>query len=61
MKGYFIDSDTMQELWVRLTEIDLDNVNEVSDALGFAKGVIYPTKLADYAVIIPNESEGKNE
>jgi len=38
MKGYFIDSDSMNELWVRITEIDLENVNEVRDALGFAKG-----------------------
>ncbi len=59
MKGYFIDSDTMQELWERLTEIDLDDVNAVRDALGFAKGILYPIKLADYAVINPNESEAK--
>lgn len=60
MKGYFIDSDSMNELWARLTEIDLENVNAVRDALGFAKGILYPIKLEDYAVIInQNESEHK--
>ncbi len=48
MKGYFIDSDTMQELWIRLTTIDLNNANEVIDALGFTKGVLYPIQEADY-------------
>ena len=57
MKGYFIDSDTMDELWERLTKIDLNNANEVIDALGFAKGALYPTKLADYEVKL----EGRDE
>lgn len=56
MKGYFIDSDTMQELWIRLTTIDLDNANEVIDALGFTKGVLYPIQEADYE---EKESEDK--
>ena len=59
MKGYFIDSDTMQELWERLTEIDFNNINEVLNALGFAKGILYPIKLADYEEIKPKESEDK--
>ena len=50
MKGYFIESNTMDELWERLTNIDLSNSNEVIDALGFAKGVLYPTKLEDYEI-----------
>ena len=57
MKGYFIDSDTMQELWIRLTTIDLNNANEVIDALGFAKGVLYPIQEADYEEVKPKESE----
>jgi len=59
MKGYFIDSDTMDELWERLTEIDLNNLNEVIDALGFAKGVLYPVNLANYEII--KDMEDKNE
>ena len=59
MKGYFIDTDTMQELWIRLTTIELDNVNEVIDALGFTKGVLYPIQEADYKEIKPKESEVK--
>ena len=59
MKGYFIDSDTMQELWARLTEIDLSNLNEVIDALGFAKGILYPINLADYEKVKLKESEDK--
>ena len=62
MKGYFIDSDSMSELWARLTEIDLDNVNSVRDALGFAKGILYPINLGDYEKVKPlhkAESEDK--
>lgn len=59
MKGYFIDSDTMQELWIRLTTIDLNNANEVIDALGFTKGVLYPIQEADYEKVKPKESEDK--
>lgn len=57
MRGYFIDSDTMQELWIRLTKIELDNLNEVMDALGFAKGVLYPIREADYEEVKLKESE----
>ena len=53
MKGYLIDSDSMQELWTRITEIDLENENEVRDALGFAKGILYPIKLGDYEEVKP--------
>lgn len=60
MKGYFIDSDSMCELWTRLTEIDLDDENSVRDALGFTKGILYPIKLADYVKITnQNGSEHK--
>ena len=60
MKGYFIDSDSMQELWARITEIDLENVNEVRDALGFTKGILYSTKLEDYEKInLKREKEQK--
>ena len=62
MTGYFIDSDSMSELWVRLTEIDLDDVNSIRDALGFAKGILYPIKLGDYEEVKPlhkAESEDK--
>lgn len=55
MKGYFIDSDTMDELWTRLNEVNLNNLNGVIDALGFAKGVLYPTKLADYEIKLGKE------
>lgn len=58
MKGYFIDRDSMEELWTRITEIDLENVNEVRDALGFAKGILFPIKIGDYEEIKPQESEG---
>lgn len=61
MRGYFIDSDTMQELWIRLTKIELDNVNEVMDALGFAKGVLYPIHEADYEEIKPKVCQNKAE
>lgn len=57
MKGYFIDSDTMQELWERISEIDLDNSNEVAYALGFAKGILYQINLADYEEVKRKESE----
>lgn len=57
MKGYFIDNDSMQELWVRITEIDLENVNEVRDALGFAKGILYPIKLGDYEKVKSEREE----
>lgn len=59
MRGYFIESDTMQELWIRLTKIELDNINEVMDALGFAKGVLYPIHESDYEEVKPKESEVK--
>ena len=61
MRGYFIDSDTMQELWIRLTKIELDNINEVIDALGFTKGVLYPLHEADYEEVKPKESEVRND
>lgn len=62
MKGYLIDSDSMQELWVRIAKVDLENENEVRDALGFAKGILYPIKLRDYEEVKPlpkSESEDK--
>lgn len=61
MRGYFIDSDTMQELWIRLTKIELDNLNEVMDALGFAKGVLYPIKEADYEEVKPKVCQDNAE
>ncbi|MBQ1294658.1 MAG: hypothetical protein IIY21_11505 [Clostridiales bacterium] len=57
MKGYFVDSDSMNELWARLTEIDLENVNEVRDALGFTKGMLYPIKLGDYEEVKTRREE----
>lgn len=60
MKGYFLDSDTMDELWERLTGIDLNNSNEVIDVLGFVKGVLYPIKLADYEIKLKG-SEGEQQ
>lgn len=57
MKGYFIDSDSMNELWERLTEIDLENVNEVRDALGFTKGILYPINLGDYKEVKPKREK----
>jgi hypothetical protein len=57
MKGYFIDNDSMNELWARLTEIDLENVNEVRDALGFTKGILYPIKLGYYKEVKPKKEE----
>ena len=59
MKGYFIDSDTMQELWSVLTTTDLSNANEVYDALGFTRGILYPIKLGDYEKVKLKESEDK--
>jgi len=57
MKGYFIDSDSMNELWARLIEIDLENVNEVRDALGFTKGILYPIKLGNYEEVKPERKK----
>lgn len=57
MKGYLIDSDSMNELWERLTDINLENVNEVRDALGFAKGILYPIKLGDYKRVEMTEKQ----
>ena len=57
MKGYLIDSDSMQELWERITEIDLENINEIRDALGFTKGILYPIKLGNYVKIKPEREK----
>lgn len=57
MEGYLIDSESMNELWERLTGIDLENVNEVRDALGFAKGILYPIKLGYYEEVKPKREE----
>ena len=57
MKGYFIDSDLMNELWERLCETDLNDEAQIRDVLGFTKGILYPIKLADYEEIKPNKEK----